>query len=66
MPKSSHSYALGNEKQKLLFFRFLVVSVVDEYFFVVQSVNEPDLRRVASLLDPTIFPCGTYKSLRSV
>jgi hypothetical protein len=45
-------------------FRFVVQSVVDEHFFVVQSVNEQTLRRVTSLLDPTIFPCGTYKSLR--
>ena len=45
-------------------FRFVVSYVVDELYFVVQSVNEPTLRRVTSLLDPTIFPAGTYKSLR--
>ena len=44
--------------------RFVVESVIDDLYFVVASVNEPDLRRVTSMLDPTIFPCGTFKSLR--
>lgn len=42
----------------------MVDSVVDDHYFVVASVSEPELRRVTSLLDPTIFPSGTYKSLR--
>ncbi len=46
----------------------MVYHVINEYFFTVITHNEGRvvLRKVSSLLDPTIFPCGTYKSLRSV
>lgn len=46
--------------------RCVVEQVVDEFYFIVQSVSNPSFRRVVSMMDPTIFPCGTYKSLRSV
>lgn len=50
----------------LCFFRFAVTYEFDDYFFMVHSFYQPYFRKVTSLLDPTIFPLGTYNSLRSV